>query len=238
MKKLLTVLMLTVCLLALVARGGKKAPANGTPRGSEKKAGVHRPKQVDADTPITEELLRSYPETPASDFEYDEWPEGVTIKRYIGSDPVVVIPKEINGKPVWELYGFMFSNDSAVRAVRYPDTIEEVVAAFANNDDVEIVIFEGTKRIEKMTFFGCSSLHTIIFDKNLEELSPNGTFWGCSSLSKLYVPASLRNIEEPSGDYTITDNAGEKIVNIFWGCDNLVIYGAAGSSIETSAKDQ
>ena len=246
MKKFLAILLLTTCLLlALTACGGDKTPAGDNPGNSDTPVTTDEPKQddtkapqIDADTPITEEMLRSYPETPASEFEYDEWPDSVTINKYIGASPVVVIPREINGKPVTELPGYMFSNDSTVRAVRYPDTIEEVAAAFANNDNVEIVIFEGTKRIEEMTFFGCSSLHTVIIDKDLEELSPNGTFVGCSNLSKLYIPASLSNIEAPSGDYIAENDAGEKIVNIFYGCDDLVIYGEAGSYIETYAKEQ
>ena len=182
--------------------------------------------QIDADTPITEEMLRSYPETPASDFEYDEWPDSVTIKKYIGSDLVVVVPKEINGKPVTEVYSYLFANKSEVRAARFPDTIDEVTIPFGNNKHVELVIFEGTKKISgEGAFVGCSSLHTVIFDKDLEELGAMA--FSMCGVTKVYIPASLTSIDPSIAD------------SLFYGhSDDLVIYGEAGSYIETYAKEQ
>ena len=234
MKKFLAILLLTTCLLlALTACGGDKTPATENPGNSNSPVTTDEPKQddtkapeIDADTPITEELLRSYPETPASDFEYDEWPDGVTIKKYIGSNSVVVIPREINGKPVTELSLLLFGNESTVRAVRFPDTLEKVLPQFTNNQYVEIVIFEGTKRLTKEgAFLGCPALRTVIFDKDLEELGPMA-FSSCG-VTKVYIPASLTSIDPSMAD------------NLFYGhSDDLVIYGEAGSYIETFAKEQ
>ena len=234
MKKFLAILLLTTCLLlALTACGGDKTPATENPGNSDTPVTTDEPKQddtrapeIDADTPITEELLRSYPETPASDFEYDEWPDSVTIKKYIGSDLVVVIPKEINGKPVTELYALLFANDSKVRAVRFPDTLEELQGQVTNNQYVELVIFEGTKRITREgAFINCPSLRTVIFDKDLEELGAMA--FSMCGVTKVYIPASLTSIDPSIAD------------SLFYGhSDDLVIYGEAGSYIETYAKEQ
>ena len=234
MKKFLAILLLTTCLLlALTACGGDKTPATENPGNSDSPVTTDEPKQddtrapeIDADTPITEELLRSYPETPASDFEYDEWPDSVTIKKYIGSDLVVVVPREINGKPVTEVYGFLFANESKVRAARFPDTLSEIQKPFANNESVEMAIFEGTKEITgEGAFIGCTSLRTVIFDKDLETLNKL-TFSMCG-VTKVYIPASLTYIDPAIAD------------DLFYAhSDDLVIYGEAGSYIETYAKEQ
>lgn len=64
---------------------------------------------------ITVDDVRNHPETPASDFEYLDHGDSVSIKAYNGSDPIVVIPEQIGGKNVISIMDGPFSNDSCLR---------------------------------------------------------------------------------------------------------------------------
>ena len=129
MKKTISVLILIFCLLlALTACGGDTKPSGdpAQPGGSvsSDEPGTDTPSEkVDPNAPITEKLLRSHAAAPAEDFTYDVEENGIKIKSYAGSDTVVVIPAEIEGKPVTALYNYVFANDSPVRAVLIPESV-------------------------------------------------------------------------------------------------------------------
>ena len=44
--------------------------------------------------------LMSHDETPAEDFEFNDSTDNIIIEKYVGKDPIVVIPDEIDGKKV------------------------------------------------------------------------------------------------------------------------------------------
>ena len=81
---------------------------------------------------ITMDDLMSHDETPAEDFEFNDGRDNIIIDKYVGKDPIVVIPDEIDGKKV---VGFnkTFSNDKDVVAVRIGNNVTEVAkTAFGN----------------------------------------------------------------------------------------------------------
>ena len=47
---------------------------------------------------ITMDDLMSHDETPAEDFEFNDSADEIVIQKYVGKDPIVVIPDEIDGK--------------------------------------------------------------------------------------------------------------------------------------------
>lgn len=49
---------------------------------------------------ITMDDLMSHDETPAEDFEFNDGADEIVIEKYVGKDPIVVIPDEIDGKKV------------------------------------------------------------------------------------------------------------------------------------------
>ena len=49
---------------------------------------------------ITMDDLMSHDETPAEDFELIDNSDEIVIEKYVGKDPIVVIPDEIDGKKV------------------------------------------------------------------------------------------------------------------------------------------
>ena len=228
MKKTISVLILIFCLLlALTACGGDTKPSGdpAQPGGSvsSDEPGTDTPSEkVDPNAPITEKLLRSHAAAPAEDFTYDVEENGIKIRSYTGSDTVVVIPAEIEGKPVTALYNYVFGNNSPVRAVLIPESVKEIEEVFINNETVELVICEGVTRTLGLTFGFCSNLQQVIFGKDLQELGGIGTFGNCSKLKELHFTQALTNIDDEG---------------CFEGCDNLTIYGPADSYIESFAKE-
>ena len=125
-----------LCLLLLCGCGGddepKETPAN-TPAPS---------------TELTAETLKDYPESPVSDFEFEEDADGnISVCRYNGSDEIVVVPSSYEGKPVTYIAPLAFVNDCPVKAVKLPDSLAEIQDdSFANNENLELVILgENTK---------------------------------------------------------------------------------------------
>ena len=49
---------------------------------------------------ITMDDLMSHDETLAEDFEFNDGADEIVIQKYVGKDPIVVIPDEIDGKKV------------------------------------------------------------------------------------------------------------------------------------------
>ena len=231
MKKLLVSLLVFCLLFALAGCGGDSDPAApgndpGTSSSAPSGNGATTP-EVDENEPITEEMLRAYPEAPASDFEYYQYGDNIVIEKYIGTDPIVVIPAEIDGCPVTELYTYIFSNKSQVRAALIPASIACVPEGlFANNEVVEVIICEGATEADDLAFFNCASLRTVILGDGLETLGEMALA-GNVSLEKVRIPASLTSISDEDAE------------GMFYGSRKyLTIYGEAGSYIETYAAEQ
>lgn len=225
-KKLPALFLALVLVLGMTACGGKAT--DGTTGSTDNTVTAeeddHKTQntKVDPNSPITEEMLRNHAVAPAEDFTYDVEDDGIKIRSYTGSDTVVVIPEEIEGKPVTALYNYVFGNNSPVRAVLIPESVKEIEEVFINNETVELVICEGVTRTLGLTFGFCSNLQQVIFGKDLQELGGIGTFGNCSKLKELHFTQALTNIDDEG---------------CFEGCDNLTIYGPADSYIESFAKE-
>lgn len=195
MKKTISILLLIACLLlSLTACGGNPAAPSGenpgasdAPSASDATESEAPTEKVDPDAPITEEMLRNHPVAPAEDFSYDVTENGVKIGAYNGSDSIVVVPAEIEGKPVTEFYYYVFANDSPVRAVYIPETVKELNQVFINNESIEIVICENVETIYGSTFGFCAALKEVYLGEATTALWPN-TFAACDNLT-IYAPA-------------------------------------------------
>lgn len=160
MKKRITLLLLSALLLSTATA------CNQTPENNEESF-----VESSAEESSVEESTEDS-ENPASDFEYEENADGgITIKRYRGEDKTVVVPKEIDGKPVTEL-SMAFSLNQNIISVDLPDSIIKIGGG---------------------AFMSCSSLKSVVLPKNLTEIA-NGAFEGCSSLSEIEFPTSLTRI--------------------------------------------
>ena len=225
-KKLPALFLALVLVLGMTACGGKATDGttgstDNTVTAEEEDHKTQNTK-VDPNSPITEEMLRNHAVAPAEDFTYDVEDDGIKIRSYTGSDTVVVIPEEIEGKPVTGFYDYVFANDNPVRAGLIPESVKELEQVFTNNESVELVICEGVTIFRGLTFGDCSNLRQVILGENVQELVGIGTFTNCCRLMELHFTDALTSIDDEEN---------------FYGCDNLTIYGPADSYIESFAKE-
>ena len=119
---------------------------------------------------ITMDDLMSHDETPAEDFEFNDSTDNIIIEKYVGKDPIVVIPDEIDGKKVVGFHD-TFTNDKNIIAVRIGDNITEIDRyAFGNAENLKyLVLGESVKSIDGGTFFG-TNLKELILNDGLERI--------------------------------------------------------------------
>lgn len=118
--------------------------------------------ETTAPTETTEETTTTEPApeaSPAEDFETEENDVGVTITKYKGNDDNVIIPAEINGKPVTEI------------AEQYN------VGAFSGKSIKSVVIPEGVTTINSNAFNSCKNLTDIEFPESLAEITMVWRSW-------------------------------------------------------------
>ena len=119
---------------------------------------------------ITMDDLMSHDETPAEDFEFNDSTDEIVIDKYVGKDPIVVIPDEIDGKKV---VGFnkTFSHDKNIIAVRIGNNITEIDRdAFGNSVNLKyLVLGKSVKSIDGGNFSG-TSLKELILNDGLEKI--------------------------------------------------------------------
>ena len=117
---------------------------------------------------ITMDDLMSHDETPAEDFELIDSTDNIIIEKYVGKDPIVVIPDEIDGKKV---VGFSFMNDKNIVAVRIGDNIREIDQnAFGNAENLKyLVLGKSVKSIDGYNFYG-TNLKELILNDGLERI--------------------------------------------------------------------
>lgn len=124
---------------------------------------------------------------------YRETGDGAEIVRCFGTDPHVVLPGQIGGRPVVQAAAYAFSSRKS--------TEESDVLVFETEDDrmfregeqllagdfVESVILPAAmESVGRYVFYGCRNLKTLRFSSALRDLG-SGAFTGCRGLSALYV---------------------------------------------------
>lgn len=230
MKKKSIILMAMIIVVALVACGGNEVSNNESNvenniTVSESGVVVSKQEKVDVSKistgELTEDIVRNYPVTSEKDFEYEIDGEGIKIKKYIGNDAIVVIPDTIEEKNVTAISMLVFGNDSEVRGVYFPETVNVLKSTFTNNKYIEVVICEGIENVDFNAFNNCPSLHTFVVSNKLMQIG-KFAFSGCTMLKELVIQAR---------EVTVDEN------DPFLGCTNLTIIGESGSTIEAYAKE-
>lgn len=250
-KKLVALLLAAVMLLSLAACGDDSNTDGTKPNGDhsaqqgsngnsengetsssgENQANQGGNSQGNADYPvlkeITVEALANYPVAQEGDFLYDisDSGNGIRVHTYTGSNEIVVIPDTIDGKVVEQIASYTFANDSAVKAVVIPDTVATLQEVFINNTSIEVVIAKGVINVEYGTFCNCPVLKSVVLSEKLTKIGESA-FFSCTKLAELHIPASMTQMDE----------AAQAMA--FFCCDNLTIYGEAGSFIETVCTEQ
>ena len=167
MKKLISTAIALAMLLSLAAcgsdEGGSTAEADvATTAATEAVKDETTAPPETTTTTTTEETTTTEPvpeASPAEDFETEENDVGVTITKYKGNDDNVIIPAEINDKPVTEI------------AEQYN------VGAFSGKSIKSVVIPEGVTTINSNAFNSCKNLTDIEFPESLAEITMVWRSW-------------------------------------------------------------
>lgn len=183
--------MLLVLMLLLSACGDKNNGKGENTSSSEEKIDN---KSTSGD--ISEDGLMAMKASPEEDFDHlGNKDTGLTIIAYKGSDKAVYVPKEINGIRVVQIGKSIFSNDGkGVKAIRLGKNVKTVQEnAFANNNDIELVIAEGLETIEAAGFLNTPNLKKIVLIEGLKSIGSSAL--DATGLKEIRIPKSVKKIE-------------------------------------------
>lgn len=173
---------------------------------NEKNNGEYRYKEVE----------RPYPYKVKVGDTYIECGDGICLVKYLGDEAEVVVPSEIDGKPVTVIGSGCFSGNQTITRVEIPESVTWLdgfndcsnLADIKLSNGVKVIgvfSFENCGSLEKIdlpdsvtnmmsrAFEGCSSLKSIHLSKNLKTIY-TGAFQNCSSLEEITIPAGVTNI--------------------------------------------
>lgn len=124
---------------------------------------------------------------------YREVGDGAEIVRCFGTDPHVVLPGQIGGRPVVRAAAYTFSERKAQEesnALVYETEDNRMFRdeeRLLAGDFVESIVLPDTMQaVGRYIFYGCRNLKSLRFSGNLSDLG-SGAFTGCRSLEKLTV---------------------------------------------------
>lgn len=132
--------------------------------------------------------------------------DGYFIDEYTGSAKIIIVPDELDGKPV---VGFD-------------------IDAFHNVDFEEMVLPKGMKKIEKATFANRVNLKKVTLNEGLNEIG-NNTFVNCVGLEEIYIPSSVTKI----GDAAFCGCSSLKVIKLNEGLNHIGLTSFGGCAIES-----
>lgn len=185
MKKIISLLMMTA-FLASFAAGCTNIPEESSDVSSEESIAA-------SSMPAEESHAES---SPASDFAEFENEDGSLTVAYRGTDETVVIPAEIDGKPVTEIGRQAFMQNDAVVKVVIPDSVIRIAdEAFNYCTKLQSVVLSANlKEIEMSAFKNCIALSDVTLPDSLESIGESA-FSNCTSLKHINIPKSIKRWE-------------------------------------------
>lgn len=149
------------------------------------------------DSEVTEKNFKDFPETDKKYFSYNDWNEGVVIEGCSSEEKVVVVPKEINGKPVLAIGERGLANMQNCEAVVLPDTVRVISKSAFTVDKAMKFVYLGTslEKIDDLAFNGCSKLEFVEFPEGLESIGKL-TFSHNVVIKYIKIPSSVTEITD------------------------------------------
>lgn len=141
---------------------------------------------------ISIDELLSMDATPDSCFLYVDTDEGMAITKYMGDDDTVIIPDEIEGVKVTELYE-TFRWDGNIKNVVISGNVQLInKETFTLCTNLEKVVIKDSslKEIGDSAFMECEKLKYINLPQGLEMID-NMAFYGCKELKDIEIPDSV-----------------------------------------------
>lgn len=140
--------------------------------------------------------------------------DGIRITGYKGSASEIIIPKNIDGKPVVGITYLAFSEKSTVKKVTIPSSVKKIEArAFWKCESLESVSLEdGIETVGEGAFADCPKIGSVVFPASVREIRANA-FAGCSNLKTIefvgshdlslgqyiFYKTTIENIRLPEG---------------------------------------
>ena len=139
---------------------------------------------------------------------------GMIITDYRGNETEVVIPSEIDGKPVTAIGNSAFWYCSSIESIVIPNSVTTIgYGAFSYCSSLKsIVIPNSVITIGEHAFQSCLSLTSIVIPNSVTTIG-NSAFNDCNSLTSVVIPNSVTTIGSSA----------------FFGCYSLTIYCEAES---------
>ena len=170
--------------------------------------------------------------TTTSGLTYEDNGDSVTITGYTGNEASVVIPNEIEGKPVTAIGKAAFSHNNTLTSVAIPDSVTSIgVKAFYNCKSLGSVTFAGGSQLASIgeeAFYGTELLTSIEIPDGVTGIG-NSAFYE-SGLENINIPAGVTTIgvcafEECFNLSGVTFEKDSKLTEIesgtFFGCGKL-----------------
>lgn len=227
MKKIFTIFLAFTLMMTFVACGEKQ-----TKEDTDKSDNTVSTEQIEASDTLDDEKeqesvsvedIRNHAESSASDFFCDDNGNGeLILVEYLGEAEIVVVPEQINGKPVVTVGQMVFANNSSIKGVKLPDTIIELEkGAFGVSENLQIVLCgSGIKTVGEACFQRCSSLTYVEFGNSLETIGKMA-FSYSTNLKEIAIPESVVTIDN----------------SFFSTAEDLTIIGKSGSVAESYANE-
>jgi len=148
---------------------------------------------------------------------------GYAINGYNGTDTVVTIPAEIDGKRIVAIGYKTFAN-SNIEKVVISEGIRDIFSrTFENCDSLTEIQFPSTlEYISYKAFADCDSLTSVVFPEGMRTVGEE-SFRGCDKLASVVLPSSIEYIE-----YAVFENC-ESLTGVTFasGIDEFEIFGRA-----------
>ena len=156
---------------------------------------TNKNQEITNNSEVTEKNFKDFPETDKKYFSYNDWNEGVVIEGCSSEEKVVVVPKEINGKPVLAIGERGLANMQNCEAVVLPDTVRVISKSAFTVDKVMKFVYLGTslKKIDDLAFNGCSKLEFVEFPEGLESIGKL-TFSHNVVIKYIKIPSSVTEL--------------------------------------------
>ena len=135
--------------------------------------------------------------TTTSGLTYEINGESVTITGYTGNEASVVIPNEIEGKPVTAIGERAFYQNKTLTSVAIPDSVTGIgKSAFYKSGLENINIPAGVTTIGMYAFANCESLSSATFADGSALSSIGSDVFASSGLENIEIPAEVTSIGE------------------------------------------
>ena len=132
----------------------------------------------------------------SGDWDYEVKDDGTaTLTAYYGTASNMVIPSEIDGYTVTEIYNEALTEATFIKSISIPNTVTQIgIAAFAFCYALESVTLpDSVTLIDGSAFEGCSSLKSVNLGNGLTKVG-NSAFYQCTALTSVTGGSNLKTI--------------------------------------------